>query len=274
MVAAEPGRRAFKLLKHCAQRFRQDQLAEVAGSLAFTSVLATVPLIGVVFGVFAQLPAFSAWMNAARDFLLANLMPDMGNTIGAHLQTLAANTGRLTAVGIAFLVLSALALMATIEQSFNRLWRATRPRGLLQRLAAYWALLTLAPLLLGAGLAITDWLGTQRLFGLALPPALFTLIPLLFEISAFALLYGVAPNVTTRPYHALAGALLAAFLFEIAKRGFALYIKTFASYELLYGALAALPVFMLWVYVSWLVILLGAALAATLHQRTSAADAV
>ncbi len=267
MDAADRARRAFDLLRHCTQRFREDRLAEVAGSLAFTSVLSTVPLISLVFGVFAQLPAFEDWVMAARDFLLTHLMPDTGTALGDRLQGFATNAGSLTAVSTVFLVVSALALMATIEKNFNLLWRAARPRGLLQRITAYWALLTLAPLLLGAGLAVTDWLGTRELLGLRLPPTLFTLLPFAFEVGAFALLYGAAPNVDTRPRHALAGALLAAVLFEIAKRGFAFYVNTFADYQLLYGALAALPVFMLWVYVSWLVILLGATLAASLHER-------
>lgn len=265
-------RRFVDLVRHCAHRFRGDQLAHIAGSLAFSTVLAAVPLAAVVFGVFSLLPGFEEWLQPVRAFLFKHLLPASSEMVGQHIEDLSRNAGGLTAFGAALLVVSALSLMATIERTFNFLWRAPRPRPLVQRFVTYWAVLTLAPALIGVGLALSTRIvarvgfAPQHHVGALLAGGASAAV----EFLAFALLFVAVPNVRVRLADAVAGALFATVLFEIARRAFAAFILSAVSYQALYGAIAILPLFMLWVYVSWMVCLLGAILAATLHERRSA----
>ena len=260
-------RGVFDLVGHCARRFRSDQLAHVAGSLAFTSVLATVPLAAVVFGTIVRLPGFDELLRPAQAFLFQHLLPASGAMVGERIESLSRNAGSLTAIGAAFLLVSALSLMATIERTFNVLWRAPRQRPLIQRLLTYWALLTLAPAMIGAGLALGAKVGTLSWFSGDLGPVAAGVISVAAESLAFFVLFVALPNVRVRVRHAAAGAVFSTVLFEIAKRLFERFIVSAVAYQAIYGAIAALPLFMLWVYVSWMVCLLGAILAATLHER-------
>lgn len=262
-------RRFVDLVRHCGRRFRGDQLAHIAGSLAFSTVLATVPLAAVVFGVFSVLPGFEEWLQPVRVFLFKHLLPASGELLGQHIETLSRNVGRLTAFGAALLVVSALSLMATIERTFNFLWRAPRSRPLAQRLVTYWAVLTLAPALIGVGLAFSTRIVRHAGFAAQLLAGGASAI---VEFGAFTLLFVAVPNVRVRLADAVPGALFATVLFEIARRVFEAFILSAVSYQALYGAIAILPLFMLWVYVSWMVCLLGAILAATLHERHSARE--
>ncbi len=259
-------RRFVDLVRHCARRFRGDQLAHIAGSLAFSTVLATVPLAAVVFGIFSVLPGFEEWLQPVRAFLFKHLLPTSGELLGQHIETLSRNVGRLTAFGAALLVVSALSLMATIERTFNFLWRAPRPRPLVQRLVTYWAALTLAPALIGVGLALSTRIIRHAGFAAQLLAGGASAI---VEFGAFTLLFVAVPNVRVRLADAVPGALFATVLFEIARRAFEAFILSAVSYQALYGAIAVLPLFMIWVYVSWMVCLMGAILAATLHERGS-----
>lgn len=262
-------RRFLDLVRHCARRFRDDQLAHIAGSLAFSTVLATVPLAAVVFGVFSVLPGFEEWLQPVRAFLFKHLLPASGELLGQHIETLSRNVGRLTAFGAALLVVSALSLMATIERTFNFLWRAPRGRPLVQRLITYWAVLTLAPALIGVGLALSTRIVRHAGFAAQFGALLAGGASLIVEFGAFTLLFVAVPNVRVRLGDAIIGALFATVLFEIARRVFEAFILSAVSYQALYGAIAILPLFMLWVYVSWMACLLGAILAATLHERRS-----
>jgi membrane protein len=257
----------FDLVRHCARRFRSDQLANVAGSLAFTSVLATVPLAAVVFGTMVRLPGFDELLRPVQAFLFRHLLPTSGAMVGQRIEALSRNAGSLTAIGAAVLLVSALSLMATIERTFNVLWRVPRQRPLIQRLLTYWALLTLAPAMIGAGLALGARVGTLGWFAGDLGPLASAVISMAVEFVAFFVLFVALPNVRVRVGHAAAGAVFSTVLFEIAKRLFERFIVSAVGYQAIYGAIAALPLFMLWVYVSWMVCLLGAILAATLHER-------
>ena len=257
----------FDLVRHCARRFRSDQLAHVAGSLAFTSVLATVPLAAVVFGTILRLPGFDELLRPVQAFLFQHLLPASGAMVGEHIESLSRNAGKLTAISAGLVLVSALSLMATIERTFNFLWRAPRQRPLIQRLLTYWALLTLGPAMIGAGLALGTMVGNTGRFSGALGPVASSLISVAVEFGAFFLLFVALPNVRVHFGHAAAGAVFSTVLFEIAKRLFERFIISAVAYQAIYGAIAALPLFMLWVYFSWMVCLLGAILAATLHER-------
>jgi len=262
-----------RIVDDVVQRFIEDRCIRVASSLSFTTLLALVPLTAVTIAVLSLFPVFSTWMGVIQNFIYSNFVPAAGEMVQSHLTQFAEKTGRLTAVGLVFLVITAIMLMATIEQAFNDIWRVTNTRKLVHRFLAYWALLTLGPLLIAASLTITTELIALPVFdhtvtGIFGQVADWTL-PLVLETGAAMLLYTVVPNTQVRWRHALAGAAFAVVLLEIAKLLFAASMKhLFASYKIVYGAIAVLPVFLIWIYISWLIVLLGAVVTAALTDWT------
>ena len=255
-----------------ARRFDEDRCLQVAGGLTFTTLLALVPLLAVALSVSSATPLFDQWMEELQEFVASHFLPDSGaRLIRAQLLEFTANAGRLTALGLAFLGLTALSLMMGIDETFNRLFRSQQRRPFARRLLAHLALLAFAPLLIGASLSMTSRLVAQSLgllgeWGLA-ATALLRGGPYVFTCLAFTLLYLLLPKRPVLVRHALAGGLLAGLAFELAKLGFALYITNFATYTMVYGAFAAVPIFLLWIYLSWLVVLLGATLTALLPEH-------
>jgi membrane protein len=259
--------RAFS--RHLWQQFRFDRSFESAGALSFTSLLALVPLMAVMFGVVSAFPVFDQWANDIESYIFENFVPAAGDQIQTYLQEFVGRTAGLTGAGTIFLIVTSILLMATIEKSFNRIWRVTTSRRLVSRLVTYWAVLTLGPMLMGASLALTSYLAALPLLAPeavrgAVQAFILNTTPFFVAMIGFALVFLVVPNRRVRVRHALAGALVSALLFEAAKRGFVFYITQFPTYERLYGALATVPIFLVWIYVSWVVVLLGASLAAAL----------
>src|SRR6056297_2240554 len=258
---------------HLWQHFRQDRCLEAAGALSYTSLLALVPLMAVILGVVSAFPVFDTAVEQLQDFIFANFVPAAGDVVREYLDQFIARAGQLTGTGTLFLVVAALILMSTIEKTLNRIWRVERLRRPSSRLIVYWAVLTLGPLLLGASLALTSYLAALPLLAPefvrgTLQWLLLVGTPFLVAMLAFAMIFMVVPNRNVRFHHALAGAAFSALAFELSKRGFVLYVSNFPTYEKLYGALAAVPIFLVWIYVSWVVILLGASLAAALTTFT------
>jgi membrane protein len=256
------------------QRFVQDRCQRVAGALSFTTLLSIVPLTAVLLAVLSLFPVFSTWMTVIQDFIYSNFVPTAGDLVQKYLTQFATKAGRLTAIGLLFLMVTAVMLMATIEEAFNDIWRVKNTRKLLHRFLSYWALLTLGPILLAVSLSLTSQLVALHSFDRAVVSAmdrvLDVILPLVFEVGAAVLLYMVVPNAPVRWRHALAGGVFAAVLLEVAKYLFATSMKYFASYQLIYGALAALPIFLVWIYISWVIILLGAIVTATLGTTAKA----
>jgi membrane protein len=260
------------------RRFQEDRCTRVAGALSFTTVLALVPLTAVALAVLSIFPAFKSWMTVIQDFIYANFVPAFGEVVQRHMQQFALKAGRLTAIGVLFLAVTAILLMATIEQAFNDIWRVKNTRRPLHRFLIYWAILTLGPLLIGLALSLTSALFSLSLFagrGLlhGVRGGLLMGLPFFLELAAFWLLYSVVPNAGVRWRHALIGALFAALLFEVAQQSFATFVYQVAAYQAVYGAVAALPVFLVWIYLSWVVILLGAVVTAALPQWRAPAPA-
>ena len=258
-------------VRQVARRFEQDRCQRVAGALSFTTVLAIGPLTAVMLAVLSLAPGFSALMGVLQDFIYSNFVPAAGEVAQKYLTQVASKAGRLTAVGLLFLGVTAIMLMATIDQAFNDIWRVVNTRKLLHRFLAYWALLTLGPILVAASLSLTTKFFTSPFLGHAeatiLRDVVNVVLPLVFEFGAVVLLYTVVPNVTVLWRNALAGGLFAAVLLEAAKYLFAAAMKYFTTYQIIYGAIAALPVFLVWIYISWVIVLLGAIVAATLNDR-------
>ena len=250
-------------------RFTEDRCLEVAGSLTYTTLLALVPLITVALAVVTAFPVFGHITSGVDDWLARNVLPQqISSAITKYLAQFAEKAAQLTALGIAFLAVTALLMMLTIDQALNQIFRVVRERSIAQRLLIYWAVLTLGPILVGMSLTMTSYLVSSSL-GLAkvvplVGELLLLLVPILLTSAAITLLYLWVPNRRVHLRHAIAGGLLAGFLFELMKRGFGLYVARFPTYTAVYGAFAAVPIFLVWLYLSWVVVLLGAAVTALL----------
>lgn len=262
------GKAFFRYLWH---RFWDDNCFQYAGSLSYTTVFALVPLTVAVFGILSAFPVFEGWSQQLRVFVFTNFVPAAGESIDAYLGQFADNASRLTSVGVVALFLSALLMMYSIEDAYNRIFRVTRPRRAVSRFVVYWTILSLGPLLVATGLAMSTYLFTLPLIadidrGYALTDRLLTLVPGAVTWLALTLSYAIVPNTEVRWRHAALGALVATILFELGKRAFALYLTNVPSYERIYGAFAVLPIFLFWVYLSWNIVLLGASLSAVLSS--------
>ena len=262
-----PLRQLGRFLAHVFKRFNEDRCLQIASSLTFTTLLALVPLVTLTLALMAAFPIFSGLGEHIHAFLLANMLPETaGKVVTGYIEQFSGQAGRLTALGSAVLAVTAFLMMFTIERAFNTIWRVSRPRPLAQRILIYWATLTLGPVLIGASLSITSYLvGVSLGFARQSPfagAAILGLVPFVLTCAAFTLLYYFVPNRAVKPRHALIGGLVAALVFEIMKRSFALYIAKIPTYTLVYGAFAVIPVFLLWVYFSWVVIVIGALIAA------------
>jgi len=261
------------LLCFMVARFRQDRCAQMAASLTFTTLLSLVPLITIALTLFSAFPVFESFSGQIKSFLLSNMLPEIGSKMISHyVEQFAESATRLTAVGIVFLGVAAMLMMHTIDSAFNTIWRVSRPRPLMQRVLVYWAVLTLGPLLIGGSLSLTSWLvGVSVGYARQIPEfgvLLLKIVPVLLTTLAFSLLFRVVPNRYVPLRHALIGGVAAAVVFESMSRIFAFYIAHFPTYKLVYGAFASIPIFLLWVYLSWLTVLLGALITASLsHWR-------
>jgi membrane protein len=263
--------RLWRLSRLVHQRFRDDRCTRAAGALSFTTLIALVPLLAVVFAVLSVFPVYERWMDVVLEFTHSNFVPAAGEAVAKYLKEFTTKAAHLTVWGMLFVLVTALFMMATIERSFNDIWHVQRPRRRLHRLIGYWAVLTLGPVLVAAGLSLGAYVHGAAVLNLALLPisvraVLDDALPYFFETLAFVLLYMAGPNVSVRFRHALSGGLFAALMFEIAKGLFAAYIGRYANYQQIYGAIAVLPVFLLWVYISWTIVLLGAVLTASLPE--------
>lgn len=257
-------RDSVSFLRAAIRRIEEDRCLQVAGSLTYTTLLALVPLVTVALALVTAFPVFGKFTEGVDDWLADNVLPEqVANAITGYLAQFAEKAARLTAVGIAFLAVTALMMMLTIDRALNQIFRVGHSRPIAQRLLTYWAVLTLGPVLLGLSVSMTSWLVSASMgFARGLPlvgQALLLVVPVLLTALAFTLLYLWVPNRRVRVRDAVVGGLFAAVLFELMKRGFALYIARFPTYTAVYGAFAAVPIFLVWLYLSWVVVLLGAA---------------
>ena len=250
-------------------RFYEERGLQTAGSLTYTTLLSLVPLFTVALAVSTAFPVFDAATTALQEFVLENFLPDARgiDTIAEQITAFTQNAGRLTAIGLGFFFVTAVMLMMTIDVSLNRLFRIQRSRPLLQQVLMYWAILTLGPVLIGGSLSMTSFavgasLGWLKLGFVA--DLVLGVLPFVFTCAALTLLYGIVPYRAVKPRDALIGGVVAGIAFEIVKRGFAIYLARFPTYTLIYGAFATIPIFLVWLYVSWVVVLAGATLTAML----------
>jgi membrane protein len=262
-------RQIVSYLRFVSRRFVEDRCLTVAGSLTYTTLLSLVPLFTVSIILTSQLPAIRSLIEQVRAFALKNLEPAVGGRmVTAYMEQFAENASKLTYIGLLIVVATAVALMFTIDGAFNDIWRTKRQRSWWKRLAVYIGVLVVGPLLIGASLSVTSYLiHLSRNLESSLPfldDWLLNLAPFSLITTALFLAYRFIPSRHVPGRHALFGAILAGLTFEIVKHLFVIYIMRVPTYSMVYGTFAAVPIFLLWIFCCWMVVLLGAEVTATL----------
>lgn len=260
----------MNFFSYFGHKVRQDNLHVESGYLAYVTIMSLVPLMVVMFSIITAFPIFTEFSLTLENFIYNNFVPTAGDIVKDYLKGFVANASKMSAVAITFLFLFALLLISSIDKTLNKLWKVTKKRSIITSFSMYWMILTLGPILIGSSVAATsyivslvslddyDVLGVSNIF--------LRLLPWMTSIACFFLLYTVVPNKKVSLKYALFGAIFAAVLFEIAKKGFAIYITQLPSYQAIYGALATIPILFLWVYLSWVVVLLGAQCTVSLEE--------
>ena len=261
----------FRLVANVARRFNAERCAQTAAALSFATLLALVPMFAVGAVVISSLPFGSGLGAALEKFLLTNLLPDKAGTVVAkYVSQFAHRAERVTLIGGLFLAVTALIQMLTIEHAFNAIWKVKTARPFFRRLTMHVAALLVGPLVFGGSLVAITYVASVS-FGLVDEPNwlnafVFKFLPFIFMTALFALVYWAVPNRSIRPAHAITGGLLAAAGFTLMQRLFSLYVAKLPTYTVVYGAFAAMPVFLIWLSVSWGIILVGALVTAELPR--------
>lgn len=258
------------LARYALSRFSEDRCLVLAASLSYTTLLAIVPLLALVLGILTGFPAFEEMHGRVQSFVLQNLVPQAGQVVTAALASFVENAGKATGAGILGLVFTSIMLLSTINATFTQIWRVERERPFLLRVLVYWTIISLGPILFGTALSISSTLLSGMPDDRIARDLVGWGLPLAIEIVAFSLIYAITPNRPVRWRHALAGGLIAALLFELLKLGYGVFLREFANFQSIYGALAAIPISLVWMYLCWAVTLLGAEVAAALPEWQSA----
>lgn len=253
-----------RFIKEVAHQFVVNETSLSASSLAYTSLLSMVPFMAVMVTVFSVFPMFEEVSGQIQDFIFSNFVPTSSEVIQEYIAGFVEKSRNLNVTMPLFVFVTSIMMMYTMEKALNRIWD-TKPSGnLLKKVVMYWTVLTMGPLLVLGGLALTSYMfGYSGLAGIK--AYLLKFLPVISSTIGFFLIYLIVPNRKVNWKSAIIGALVAAILFELAKRGFAWYVTTFPSMTRIYGTLATIPIFLIWVFLSWNIILLGGTIAATLE---------
>ena len=262
-------KRAHDVAIFAQRRARDVKMAQVAGSLTFTTTLTIVPLFAVALALFSAFPLFAEFRGDVENAVLKALPGQISDTVLRYINEFALKATRLTAVGVIFLAVTALAMMVTFDRVMNDIWRVKNRRPLAQRVLIYWAILTLSPLLIGASLSASSYVWSMSADTLRqLPRSIrgaLDYAPVIISGFAYAALFVFVPNRTVAWRDALIGGFIAAILAEIFKHSFGEFVSRGTTGSI-YGAFAVLPLFLIWIYLSWYVVLFGAAITATLPR--------
>ena len=255
---------------------RSERITVSAGHLAYVSLLSLVPVIMVFFMIMSAFPAFAEVREQLESFIFTNFVPTAGDVVQDYMADFVSNASGMGAVSIASLLVVALLLISNIDKTFNHIWRTKVERPLIFTFAIYWMVITLGPFLIGSSIVVSSYLAGLATFAEEYTPGLGTfflkLVPSFAATGAFLILYMIVPNRPVRAKYALCGAVLATVLFELSKKGFALYVTSFPSYQVIYGAIAVVPILFVWVYLSWIVVLLGAVFTYSITVTCDARD--
>ncbi|WP_370243427.1 virulence factor BrkB family protein [Alteromonas abrolhosensis] len=252
------------------KRCKEDNITISAGHLAYVTLLSLVPFIMVTFTIMSAFPAFASVRSKLEHFVFSNFVPTASDVVHKYMTDFVGNASQMSAIGILSLLVVALMLISNVDKTLNRIWRTQSDRPIVYTFAIYWMVITLGPLLIGSSVVVSSYLTGLAAFTEEYTPGLGTfllsLVPSGAAMIAFTILYMVVPNRRVFARHALVGAIVATIAFEITKSGFALYVTNFPSYELIYGALAVVPILFLWVYLSWIIVLFGAEFTCSLGE--------
>ena len=252
----------IQFARYLLARMLHDRINVNAGYLAYITLLSIVPMLTVLLSVLSSFSIFADVGNTIQDFVITHFVPTAGDVVKNALLEFISNTGKMTAVGGAFLFVAAVMLISNIDNNLNYIWRVTKKRRVVFSFSMYWMFLTLGPILVGASIAVSSYVTSLRVLESHVLSSAYDeflrWLPLILSFLAFVSLYMVVPNKKVKLSHAMIGALVAALLFELSKKGFAAYITQFPSYQVIYGALAAIPILFIWVYLCWLIVLVGA----------------
>lgn len=254
--------------RYVISRYRKDRASSVAASLAYTSLLSLVPLMAIALAMLAAFPVFSPLRTQIEDWVFTNFVPAVGEVVQNEVSSFISNAGRLSAAGIVGLAVTAVMLLVTIETAFNNIFRVDRPRSALSRLLVYWTMMTLGPLLVGASLSVQGYLASLTLWqqSLSISDHIAAFLPTSLSVLAFTVMFATIPNRQIPPLDALFGGIIGGVLFAVLRWVFAYYIISSGAYTSVYGAVAAVPIVLFWMFLSWVVVLIGAEITASLSE--------
>ncbi|MCA2016272.1 virulence factor BrkB family protein [Vibrio tritonius] len=269
---------SLRYLRYLMARMGHDRINVSAGYLAYITLISIVPMLTVLLSILSSFTVFSNVGEVIQDFVITHFVPAAGDAVSGALKQFISNTGKMTIVGSLFLFVAAIMLISNVDKNLNYIWRVRNKRRMVFSFSMYWMFLTLGPILIGASIALSSYVMSLKIIENETLTGAFDFflrwLPIILSFLAFMVLYLLVPNKKVRFHHAIAGAISAAVLFELSKKGFAVYITQFPSYQLIYGALAAIPILFVWVYLCWLIVLIGAEITASLGEKESWKESV
>lgn len=253
-----------------SRRAQNDTIFRVAASLSYTSLIAVVPLFAIGLAIFSAFPVFDGVKEQVKEFLLRNFVPTIEQEVSQYFAEFIDAAAQLTTIGVVGIAITAILMLSTIENSLNFIFKVTRPRRLTTKITLYWTVITLGPLLLGTAFSLRGYLFTLQKFmpeDLANTQLLLSkLLPSLITMFLLVLVYVLVPNKKVKISSAVVGSFVAVILFSVLRRGFGYFMVKAAAYKTLYGALTTLPVFLIWMYLAWSVVIFGAVVTAALEE--------
>lgn len=250
------------------KRSQEDNIKVPAGHLAYVTLLSIVPFLAVIFYMLSAFPMASELHHIIENLIYNNFVPTAGDALKEHMTGFIANTKKMSLMGVASLIVIALLLISSIDQTINRIWRSTTKRTMVQAFTIYWTILSLGPIIIGGSIALSSYIfSIVKADGfLSIGQHFLSFMPFSFSWLAFAGVYTLVPNQRVSFRYALIGGFVAALLFNFATDLFTLYITNFPSQQIIYGALAVIPIMFVWIYFSWLIVLIGAEVTSTLED--------
>lgn len=264
---------AFKscgsFLYFLTRRAQNDTILRVASSLSYTSLIAVVPLFTIGLSVFSAFPVFEQIKEPMKEFLINTLAPTAEQEFSQYFSEIVTTAGQLTTIGIISLAITAVLMLSTIESSLNFIFKVSRHRRITTRITLYWTVITLGPLLLGTAFSMRGYIYTlQQLMpeDFVSTQTLFSVLPSLMTMLTLILVYVLVPNKKVRITSAMVGAFVSVLIFSFLRKAFTFAILKSATYKIVYGALATIPVFLIWMYLAWAVVIFGAVVTAALDE--------
>ncbi len=266
---------AKNFLIFLVRRAKNDTIFRVSSSLSYTSLIAIVPLFVIGLAIFSAFPGFTTIKGQFQDFILKNFVPDIGQEISQYFVSFLNASAQVTTIGVVGLAVTSIMLLSTIENSFNFIFKVYKPRNIKTKITLYWTVITLGPILLGAAFSLRSYLFTlQNLMPEGIGKSMYfsQMIPSLITMLVLVMVYVLVPNKKVKISNAFVGAFIAVLLFGVLRKSFGILVIENATYKTLYGALAALPVFLIWMYLAWSVVIFGAVVTAALEEYQAIED--